>query len=776
MDDDLVQRIGRMRTIRLQAIFTLISLLFAVSAVHAQATVETGNLDKIVVYGQSNAAEVVFGSTEPHIPIENTGSGLRTCTLTAQDGLFCLNGKIVNNPPNLAPDPVVNCEDAKLGLDRKKANTCTAMTIGDGKNMFLAGKNKGKTHSLIELVTNNSPDPCSPSTFTGATLLGVLDSALCAYEVASGRPLILDMTMLGDDVLALEGGKTVVAFLINGDVVEIASGKSDWGLIGPEQLRRISLLHLAKEQKDIILATTTRGRILAWDMDGAGPADELVPSIAALGGDGARGAATCPSADTVYGISVSATSNLVYVSDSEDCQVIAFEAKMGDDGLELDDASVAIVSTDGFTVPTGVTVAPGNVVDLSDCDVDCPIDTDGSTVLAELIGVQLSPESATGLTIFRVTGIPDCRYLNHTQNSACPEVPAEEPGPDDIIHFAPGGGLNNPASQRLNITPLLPEEIKEQFPNKMPPLLLAHYVRGQKDNGFMIDGYFGIAQEGVVFRDTFDGRIEVGLLASHFNGCEADDVTDWDPLFWDVLGTVSERHFSANDTDDDELTRQHVSTVINIKGCESSRLRGGDWSFKPYNLEPTPCTFNPYNDGVWFGDGKCAVNDEGIYEEWHDDAVNAKMLWILLGEFHRTLNQLACEDTLGENGGNVPLSTNDCMKAFDDVALMTLKLHKCWDATIAPKQSAGSENCGAFRSHLQNLEYWLDGISVQETSTGQEPDVANRLGELKARAATMLHVLDERFLPTVPGGLDPGFVEQQNTNVDPDWTPPPETP
>ena len=717
--------------------------LFGAAIAHAEVTVDNDTLDSTFVFGQGNAAEIVFGDVPPYINLGIEGSDLRTCTLTALDGLYCLDSKMVRNWPDPRTHsesfPVVDCEDTKLGLDRKKPNTCTAMTVGDRKNMFLAGKNKGKTHSLIELV-DNSPPECSPSAFQGATLLGALDSNndLCAYEIASGRPLILDMTTFGDAVLALEGGKTVVAFQSDGEVVEIASGKSDWGLIGPEKLLRISLLQLADSSQEFTLVTTTRGRVLAWDMAGVGPAIPVF-NFADNREDSAQ---VCDSADPVYGISVSGTTNLVYVSDSEYCEVIALEETIDADGLlhatgDYDDATAL---TDGFVVPTGVTVAPGNVVDLSDCDEACTIDTEEGAVTAKLEGVQLSEDSASGLMIFRVTGIPDCRYF--PDHDACVS---------SAVVPLPGGNADDPATQRLNITELLPDAIKEQFPNELPPLLLAHYVRGQKDNGFIIEGFFGIAQDGVVFRDTFDGVIAVELLADTHLGCDDNE----DALLWDVLGTVSERHVSASDTHPAGAA-QHVSTVTNINGCGSSRTRGGTWSFKPYNLEPTPCTFNPYPNGVWSGDGKCELPDsEGVRVELADDAVNAKMLLILADEYYRTVNQLACEDAYDENGGSPPLATGDCLAVYEQVVNMIDKLHKCWDATQIPKQSSGDQNCQAFDSQLENLEFLLNGI------TPQEPDVANRVGELKARAATMRHVFEERFMPSLLGLDDQHFVEPQ---------------
>ena len=71
-------------------------------------------------------------------------------------------------------------------------------------------------------------------------------------------------------------------------------------------------------------------------------------------------------------------------------------------------------STNGLTAVTGVTVAPGNAIDLSDCDdpnVPCPLVLDANgEAAASIAGVQLVDTSVSGLTLFQVEGMPDCRY------------------------------------------------------------------------------------------------------------------------------------------------------------------------------------------------------------------------------------------------------------------------------------------------------------------------------------------------------------------------------
>ena len=132
-------------------------------AANAQTTVNQ-LLDSTFMHGQDKAAELVFDDPSSNFDyLGINGTALEACKLTAFKGLFCLDYKTVRNWPHpttqvdLGGTPgvesfdVVDCEDPVLGLDEKKANTCTGMTVDLDGNLWLAGKNKGKTPSLIKL-------------------------------------------------------------------------------------------------------------------------------------------------------------------------------------------------------------------------------------------------------------------------------------------------------------------------------------------------------------------------------------------------------------------------------------------------------------------------------------------------------------------------------------------------------------------------------------------------------------------------------------------------
>jgi hypothetical protein len=73
-----------------------------------------------------------------------------------------------------------------------------------------------------------------------------------------------------------------------------------------------------------------------------------------------------------------------------------------------------------------------------------------------------------------------------------------------------------------------------------------------------------------------------------------------------------------------------------------------------------------------------------------------------------------------------------------------------------PKQSAALRNCQSFDSQMANYLSTLDAIPACPAS--QTCDVANRRGELRTRVLTLLHVFDDRLLPSVPpNGFDPTY-------------------
>ena len=749
-------------------------LLFVIGTAGAQTT-NVSDLDDVFIFGPGKIAEVDFGASASFTPFPGNDGSYSSCTLTALDGLFCLDYKTILNwediaDPGKTPETVVECTDPSLGLDGKKDNTCTAITADGDGNVWVGGKEKGKAYNLT-LLMEMDPDCPSPD-FAAATPLALLGggSNWCGFEIATGRPLLADLAAVDElelpgkaaqkAILGLEGGKAAVAYLEYGEIVEIAGGKSDWGFVGPEIMQAVALFQAASQGQTFILSATSKGRVLAWDIAGTGPAVPILGfATDRQSTAGANG--TCPSMDSRFDLSVSATTGVIYLSDNENCQVTAYAADFTG-GLmslvETGEYTSPTVSTEQFTPLAGVTVAPGNLVNLEDCDDPdiengCAIaaDNDGAPA-AWLAGVQLADESASGIAMFQIEDIPDCRWI--------PEVCVDILGlnvtttavdaliNDDVIvplELAAGDTRDpeiNAAAQRLNITPLLPAELLDYISGDVPDLLLAHYNRGREDSGFYFGGLFGVVEDGVVFRETFEGRYDVDALSGNTFAICDDEPGKSD---WVTLATISDRYISAND-DYAASDPQYVSTVIN-NGCGSRRTIGGNWSFKPYDLELTPCTFNPDLNDNWADDGGCTP-------ETADDAVNAKLTLQLADEFKRTVEQLACID-VDDNEGVPPLGAF-CGEVSTQIDNVIDKLDKCWFAATDPMNSSGDRTCNAASSQLQNLVELLDTLGYNGT------DKANRLGELKARAKTMQFVFETFFMPSLLNETPDGyFLEPQ---------------
>jgi hypothetical protein len=740
-------------------------------------------LDTVKTYSNTSVLDMAFDDPRRSADFFDSGvsgSEFRACQLTAINGLYCLDAKSVRQWPNSA-DPLIfstliDCEDPVLNLDTRKADTCTGMTVDLMGTVWLAGKNKGKSHSLIKALPVAATDSC-PAGFERLAA-----GAYCAREVATGRPLLVDITPidgdfaalfpLGPGILGLEQRKTAVFFDVDGAATELASGKRDWNQPGNEQLTGIAALQIstgADTANNYVVVATTAGRILA-KLVGSSQSAISVFDIAA---NREAGSTQCDFNDATYGIRASSKSGFIYVTDRQFCQVIALNADADGSGnltqlinatepvfdiggTQIDTTNLTLETADGPAAtfpPEGPTIAPGINVDLNDCQGVCPliIDINGN-VAASLADVQLASQES-GLTLFQVKNIPDCRYDPLTCQTLLGITDLLAAG---VILDPDGTGL--PQAQLLNLTAMLPQEITDLFlaDGGLPDMYLARQYRGQQHTGFTFEAFFGVVEEGVIFRETFESEFNVQALAGTELGCKLGlpnssplyTVNEGQPdemfgtLNWDIVNSVSETYVSLVDASD-PTAPDHVTTLTN-SDCASSKSRDGRWSIKPYNLEVTPCSYNNDAGDVWVSDGSCPVGGP----ELADDAVLAKLLIALFDELGAALNNLACADADG--AGSPPLSAGACASLDADWFNAKDKLDKCWGATQQPKQSSGDQNCQAFVSQLNGFESTLDGTVLFGT------DPANRRGELKARVLTIRHLYDERVVPSIPAA---GFVE-----------------
>ena len=770
-------------------------LLVSVNVLAAEVVFQA--LDSVKTNSKTAVLDMAFDDPRRSVDFVNSGisgADFKACQLTAIDGLYCLDGDTVRHWPN-SEDPatfstVINCAEPELNLDTKKANACTGMTVDLTGAIWLAGKNKGKTHSLIKAVAEG--DSCD--TDAGFKLLSA--SGYCVKEVATGRPLLIDITPIDGDfgatfphgpgILGLEERKTAVFFPESGAPIELASGKRDFGLLGGEQLTGITATQVtndADETTSYVLVTTTKGRVLSMPVTGG-----TKPEAFIIPDEREMTSMQCNFDDPSYGIRASTKSGLVYVTDRQYCEVIALKPQGDPDGnfarlinvtepdfdnpipnsernLTLSTATLSTADAPAATFPPeGATVAPGISIDLNDCTGSCALvfDEDGVEA-ATLSNVSLANELISGLTLFQVKNIPDCRYvpgacrnlLGVTDLVAARVVRQ----PDDILY------AESPQAQMLNLTKLLPKEITDLFEadGGLPDMYLSKEYRGQKNNGFTFEAFFGVTEEGVVFRDTFEGEFEVEALVGTQLGCKLG-LPNFSPLYtdvenapdeigtlnWDIVNTVSER-FVSRVNSGGSTGPDRVSTMTNA-GCNSSKTRDGRWSIKPYNLEITPCTYNSDTTDVWASDG-CTVDAP----ESPDDAVLAKLLLTLFDELGASLDDLACADVDAGALWPWPLSATSCSTLNANWLNAKDKLDKCWEAMQQPKQSAGDQNCQAFVSQLNNFENILNGAAIFG------PDPANRLGELKARMFVIRHLYEERVVPSLDAA---GFCEPDNPDYD----------
>lgn len=740
------------------------TFLFLAAPVQAQDAV-TQTLDRVAVNSSDSVVEMEFANplrTADFIDTGIRGADFRACRLTAIDGVFCLDGEVVRNWPDpqdpLQHTDIVDCRDPALGLDTRKPDTCSVLTVDSAGSVWVAGRTRTRAHSLIQVVGRTVNGNCPPG-FAALTR-----TAHCAATAFANRPLLGDITPvegdvaeqfdgLGAGILGLEDGSAAVFFPSRGAPVEIAAGKQRWGLRSKEELQSLTLLQAAGPAGgfiNLLLAATGEGRVLAVDTSG-GNAVEAFDIVA----DRGQAAVQCDFDSARYGIRSSARSGLVYVTDRQYCRVLALKLESGGSGgirlvnaTGADGEKLTLATAAGPAAthpPLGPSVAPGIVIDLVDCAGDCALVFGaGGRPAATLSGVVLASQESL-MTLFQVRNIPDCRYIPDTCRSLLGVTNLVAAG---IIVDPEGTG--NPAAQLLNVTPLLPAEITNLFEQSggLPDMLVSRQYRGQARHGFLFEAFFARTEDGVVFRDTFVGEFDVATLAGAELGCTLN-LPPGSPLFgpngtleWDVVTTVSERYPTFSDPALGEDAR-HVDTLEN-HDCGSSRSLSTRWSLKPYNLEITPCSYNADPGAVWRTDGNCPVGGP----ETPDDAVLAKLLLQLYDDLRRALDQLACTDA--EGAGAAPLSPASCSTLASQWSNGKDKLDKCWNAAQQPKTSAGSQNCQSFVTQLTGFSNTLSGI------TPAGPDPANRIGELKARTGTIFHVFEHRFEPSIPAG---GFVE-----------------
>ena len=723
----------------------------------AEVRLPQQTLDRIDAFNATTVLEMPFDDpdrTSDFINLGITGTNLTACKLTALDGLYCLDGKVIRRWPDTEqPGTSINefsCADSALRLDAKKPDPCTSMTVGLSGAIYLAGR-KSSSFNLIKVVAKPSSGcPSGMSSFAGGRY--------CFQELYGGRPLLVDVETVDGDVgagfepcpgcgvqlgvIGLEEKKTAVFFPEpKAAPIVIASGQA-WGLSGNEQLLSAAVFQLAdgNEKDSYVLVTTSNGRILAKQTDVAGTVFQVfdVPS------ERAPGSSQCNFDTQNYGIRASTKSGRVYVTDRNFCQVLALEPNdpqaftaLVNDTEAADDLTLAT----GSNPPIGATLAPGIDIDLGDCTVNCTYlkDEDG-TPAASFLAVKLQTGSNSDATVFQVEGIPDCRQAGR------PGFPAEL---EQICADADGavvtlpGAPDHPAAQLLNLTALFPLEILSLFdesgipPAGLPPLLVSRQYRGQKRNGFVFNAFFYVTEPGVHFRDNFTAEYDVPVLEGEDSlGCIPDPNN---LIAWDIITNVSELYLAA-DGNGDGLP-DYVDTLTNVGCTNPTKTFQTRISAVPYDLEVNPDTYGPTFDST------LPEVTEG------NDAVFARLVQALYDDLDFVRRELACK-LVDAPSGQPPISASVCNTLASKWANGKIKLDKCIDAAFQPKQSTADENCQSFISQLNNYRSSLP-------ATTPTRDIANRVGEQKMRVDVIRHVFDTRLLPSL---TTEGFCRETDLN------------
>jgi len=766
-------------------------------AVAQQSTSATQVLDRVNAVSPKAVLDMAFDDPAAAVPFETppeitTTRGFTSCQLTAERGLFCLDQNTAGAPGRFVRrwdpvfrdgevgNPYFSCESLP-GVDTSRGvETCTGITADDNGAVVVAGKRKGgynlvKVAAKADLPNGTCAAPWAP-----------LGSTNLCFKVLlpRDRPLLVDVTYAeltfpnganGEPVqctgiLGLEN-RTTLMFFTDRDAdeknhpscattyaeVTIVDGRV-WGLDRGEVLQGVTTLKTKNgaSEDSFVLVISSLGRVRAERTN-----DSVVAPFRVTVSRGTTGynsvaelrdnrtssfgvpAALCDTSPQEFGIRTSMKSGRLYVSDENFCEVSAFEPPAGGT-LVNGGAGLKVVTFNAWdlvlstkTQPTGPsypalepTLAPGISIDLSKC-----ASADGCTFVANGRGESLATLSnvklastAKGMTLFQVQNVPDCRWIS-PKPAACTST---------VSGIGTVSGGNTPETQYLNITPLLPKEVTDQFaPGELPPMYISPQYRAQErldslnNKLYYFELFFGVTQKGAVFQDVFNLEFDVkGLNAAQKElGCIASPKLKTpvaELLKWDISVTVSEKVKVVGPSD------MPYSDILVNNGCGSVKGGGVRWSAYMYDLELTPGVYGESSTGS------------------PPDDYFAHLAVDLFFDLEAARSQFACAGPLGLSVCTSLEST--WLNAKD-------KLAKCLQDSYAPKTSEAVRNCNAFDTQMANYRATLDTVPICTVATTACRDPENRLGELKARVDTLRHVVNDRLIPSVPenGFLDSTF-------------------
>ncbi len=383
-----------------------------------------------------------------------------------------------------------------------------------------------------------------------------------------------------------------------------------------------------------------------------------------------------------------------------------------------------------------------DVVDLGNCadPAGCPIASAGGNVSASLNSVDVTnPGGSTEATVIQLR-IPDCRYIPRDCVALLPPA-SDSAATDDaarliliklgvIKPLTSGSARLKPAAELLNATKLLPTEVTSRFdssgvpPNGLPPMYINPRWRGQSGNGYWIDALFFVTEAGVVFRDTFEGLIDVSELTGSELGC----FTNLGDLYaWDMITSVSERAKS--------VPNRFADKLLNVGCINPTKVSGDRLSLYSVNLEIARDTWGPT---ITSSTPKYTANNDAVF------ARLVQQLWTDLGQ---TKARYAC--TTADpvpSGSAAPIPSAQCSTLATMWNKAKSKINSCVKLSFQPASTTRTTVCNAAKDLVAVFEAALPTSPVG-------PDPYNRVGELQSRVDVFQHVWDERFLNSLkPGG------------------------
>ena len=196
-----------------------------------------------------------------------------------------------------------------------------------------------------------------------------------------------------------------------------------------------------------------------------------------------------------------------------------------------------------------------------------------------------------------------------------------------------------------------------------------------------------------------------------------------------MVTRVSEKNRSVSDFFR-AVQNDYRDTIIN-DGCGGSRGQAPELSLVPINLQIAPDTYGPQSTS----------NTQSVTE--NNDAVFARLVEALYDDLNRSRAQLAC--TKFDGGASPPLGPSRLQYLASKWSTGKTLLNSCVSSAFGGQSATTTNNCNAFRAQLANYRNTLP--SVSQTSPSNDP--ANRIGEQKARVATLTRIFDERFVPSI---------------------------